>query len=242
MLITVSDFTILHRDYSELPCRAITSIDIATSTTPRMAGFLDLSREIRDMIYKLCLVTEKVIVPFKEHYPLDRVKDIGFRDNMPTVALLGVSKLIGAEAAEILYGKNTWRITSEAPDYYHAGEAGYLNDVQLWKRRAGLFRHIYLVFNHRDIDPDKYSHQIEWEHEDLENSQETSRTQQWILQDTLHGRADDLMKDTWHDKLEFLPKMPNLVTVQIDVAKLYCSSGCCRKEVLKALLECIKEM
>ena len=50
------------------------------------------------------------------------------------------------------------------------------------------------------------------------------------------------MKDTWHDKLEFLPRMTNLVTVQIDVAKLYCSSGCCRKEVLKALLDRIKEM
>lgn len=77
-----------------------------------MTGFLSLSREIRDMIYTLALVMDDVIVPYNEYYPL-KDEEMGFRKNLPTVALLGASKLIEAEAAPIFYGKNTFRITSD---------------------------------------------------------------------------------------------------------------------------------
>ena len=223
MLTTVLAITSRHVDYSELHCAAITNIDITISTTPGMTGFLDLSREIRDMIYNLCLVTDKVIVPSEEYYPLDRVRDLAFRNSMPTVALLGVSKLVGAEAAEVLYGNNTWRIASE--------------DNDVWIGGAELFRHIVLVFDQRDIEPIRFQQQLTSEHRVFKVASENSPALNERRQISLHDFVDSCMEETWLSKFEVLSEMSNLATVKIDVCRLFCWSGCCRGGVLNGLLE-----
>ena len=158
MLITHLDITLLHTDYWEIHYRAINHIDIANHTIAAMTGFLDLSREIRDMIYALALVVEDVIVPYSEFYPLSD-EELSFRKNMPTTGLLGVNKLIGAEAAEVFYGKNTWRITSDFP-----GAARHV----FFKRQRHLFRRVVIVFSQGNVDPRGLHNRTESEYEDQE--------------------------------------------------------------------------
>ena len=69
-----------------------------------MATFMDLPLEVRNMIYECCLVKNSTLVPFKEFYSL-RPKDLAFRKDLPTVALLLVNKTIEAEAAAIFMAK-----------------------------------------------------------------------------------------------------------------------------------------
>ena len=182
------------------------------------------------MIYNLCLITDKVIVPYKEFYPLDRVKDLGFRDDMPTVALLGVSKLVRAEAAEVLYKKNTWRITSEAPFFHKSND----KVDWFWNRRPELFKAVNLVFDQRDIDFEEFRTNSENGHVRLENSSKIAR--QEFLRLYLHMIAANLMEDQWSLKLNDLSLLPNLDTVTFDVKNLYCWFGCCRADLLDALL------
>ena len=112
-----------------------------------MTGFLSLPREIRNMVYELALVVDDVLTPYNEHYALEK-QDLTFRKALPTVALLGVSKLVQLEAVEYLYGWNTWRISSTAPTLFTL--AGYTEN--LWGLRAEYLKHVVTLFDSRDID------------------------------------------------------------------------------------------
>lgn len=92
-----------------------------------MTGFMDLSREIRDMIYELCLVVDEVIIPYNELYPLDAA-NLEFRKNMPAVALLGVSKTSRSfrnplYPSQIVPGVTTQRLPGSGntdPEFYYS--------------------------------------------------------------------------------------------------------------------------
>ena len=69
-----------------------------------MARFVDLPREIRNQIYEYFLVVKGEIMVLNEIYHVPNKQ----RAQPPSLVLTAVSKLIRAEALEVLYGKNIW--------------------------------------------------------------------------------------------------------------------------------------
>ena len=81
-----------------------------------MSGLFKLSRELRDEIYLLCLVTDYEINA--EPTEWERVDfNLQFFSAKPSVALLRVNKLIHAEASIIFYGRNHFHLPT-FPDLY----------------------------------------------------------------------------------------------------------------------------
>ena len=215
-------------------------VSISRPTSPgeaTMPGFMDLSREIRDMIYTLALVVDDVIIPYHEFYPLS-AKELSFRKNMPCIGLLGVSKVVEAEAAEVLFGKNTWRITS---NFQGAARKRIWKDT-IFVRRAPLFRHVILVFNQGDVDPYEYRCLTQNIYEDYESEDEDFQDRDADIKKDMHESAVDIMGDSWTFRVGCFVKMSNLVSVKLDVYWLYCHTGCCRRSVLDLLLVGIKAL
>ncbi|KAL8791807.1 MAG: hypothetical protein Q9195_005616 [Heterodermia aff. obscurata] len=130
-----------------------------------MAGFLSLPLEIRTMIYEFCLVVHPrqgqcgmaggwrwrcycrdVSHPFGP-YKFDKTNcREKWKNGDLTAALLSVSKTIGLEAAQVLYGKNKWPLVPTAWNPIFR----LLNDKNksgsLWSSRAPLFRHVIIDF------------------------------------------------------------------------------------------------
>lgn len=72
-----------------------------------------LPREIREMIYELCLGVEGILVPYPKGNDVESHYDL--KCPKPTVALLALNKQIRSEALPILYRENVWAITYLRP-------------------------------------------------------------------------------------------------------------------------------
>ncbi|CAF9909576.1 MAG: hypothetical protein HETSPECPRED_009464 [Heterodermia speciosa] len=123
-----------------------------------MAGIMGLPLEIRNMIYEYCLTVNHTLVQCRRAAGSSRKcycpvasptsgsrKDLRtWEDADPTVTLLAVSKTVGFEAAGVLYGKNTWQISSDVRNPI----SRLLNDRSkagsIWSSRVPLFRHVTL--------------------------------------------------------------------------------------------------
>lgn len=70
--------------------------------------FLELPREIRDMIYDLVVRVDGVLAPYAAR---DDVHFLDTGGEAPDVALLRVNEQIGEEATICMMKVNTWRIT-----------------------------------------------------------------------------------------------------------------------------------
>ena len=94
-----------------------------------MPSFADLPIELRDIIYEYSLIARYDHPSFPEAYPehwilimiIHRRKNsvlpcsVSYCQALKrclVVALLGVNKSFGLEAAKVLYGKNVWRIST----------------------------------------------------------------------------------------------------------------------------------
>ncbi|GAB7335639.1 hypothetical protein MBLNU13_g07959t1 [Cladosporium sp. NU13] len=80
--------------------------DLSSTKRARHAtrlSFLDLPRELRDIIYELSLVSTETIDVCQLAIPLRNAKKLGI-----STALLRVSRLIHHEALEVIYGLNTF--------------------------------------------------------------------------------------------------------------------------------------
>lgn len=115
------------------------------------SAFMRLPREIRNLIYKFCLIVHGQVVPYKENYDRDTAQD--YTGDKPILALFAVDKAIRKEAASIFYGKNVWRITSNADDlakplYTPTSIGGGRFPKTIWTVHARLFRHV-LIYAHR---------------------------------------------------------------------------------------------
>ena len=201
-----------------------------------MVGFLSLPREIRNMIYQLALVVDEVLTPYNEHYPL-KEKDLAFRKRLPTVALLGVSKLVQLEAAEYLYGGNTWRISSIAPTLFARSTLfGNERYVTMWNLRADYFKNMVTVFDQQDIDREDMHYQMCWLRKSEPELSSEKRMQE------AHSLGEVLMADSWYNRMHALALMPNLESLSVEVGRLACHPGCCRKETLRDLMQYFVEV
>lgn len=103
-----------------------------------MTNFTDLPREIRDMIYPLCLKEDRAIFPYPErHAPVKALA-------APPSALLRVSKSIRAEVISILCSINTFQIGPSL-------SANHVRTFESWESNKHLVRHIKLYVTYYDI-------------------------------------------------------------------------------------------
>lgn len=199
-----------------------------------MATFMDLPLEVRNIIYEYCLLKNSTLVPFKEFYPL-RPKDLAFRKDLPTVALLQVNKTIEAEAAATLYGKNVWRVTVEVthispvPSPVTGEPIGPIDF--LWKKRGPLFRNVILVFDQRDarLHDVKNDTLITTYYSHLQTPEQR--------RDRMHDMIKSNVKCYWGLKFDFVYHMTNIRSLTLDVQLAFCHFGCCRTEALQWMLD-----
>lgn len=117
-----------------------------------MSHFLRLPREVRDLIYEYCLVVEGILDPCTPYY---EEKNPENAKRKPETALLRVNRSIGDEAAQMLYGKNVWRISYKEddpswPEVFWPQVPVY----RAWTKKNIIryMRHIVLKFDSRDVD------------------------------------------------------------------------------------------
>lgn len=106
-----------------------------------MPNFLDLARELRDMIYTHALSTEHILFARNELYPGFEYDRIEFS---MAVALLQVNKQVNAEAIEIFYARNK----------FQASLSPALGRPSLFTTHARLFQKIAMKL--RCSIPDQY--------------------------------------------------------------------------------------
>ncbi|KAI4214025.1 MAG: hypothetical protein LQ351_003429 [Letrouitia transgressa] len=104
----------------------------ASSSSRRPVGFLDLPLELRDQIYRYCLVREHPMVASKG-------LNIFFKRHLHSenISLLLVSKMIGSEASRILYGDNLFQFWYFGQDQYFLHE--YFTEANIRKMRKVQF-------------------------------------------------------------------------------------------------------
>lgn len=196
-------------------------------------------REVREMVYELVLCVDGVLAAYKESYTVDN----DYEGPLPTVALLATNKQIRSETLPVLFGKNTWRITS-APkkltfrykrdgktDRYHESDV-QLSSISaisgtLFSRFGHLLYRVTLDFNFQDIDRTEIVNRV---HATRGSYNAVERMQ------VLHDDSSDLLTKRWLQKQRCFIWISNIRSVVIDITNTYCSFGCCRFEMLERLL------
>ena len=178
---------------------------------------MSLPREVRDMIYKECLVVSDEINPYPAFYE----STTGSKAQGLSLALLGVNRLIGAEARIVLYQENRWRTNSVTTRYKDT----------IFQLYPELFRNITLCLSHCDLDDDTKTeiyyetHSLpenNWWWEDKEE-QKARHTHEKCLREVLNN---------WRWSVIGIHMLPNLQSLKFDLEHLYCPSGCCRRKLL----------
>lgn len=86
-----------------------------SATSKQPTGFLDLPLELRLQIYRYCLVRSNPVLVRYVFIVSYRTSDWGIRDEKKSLLL--VSKKVGFEALEVLYGENVFQV-----DLYTGGQ------------------------------------------------------------------------------------------------------------------------
>ncbi len=190
------------------------------------------------MVYELVLCVDGVLAPYKEHYTVDN--DYG--GPPPTVALLATNKQIRYETLPVLFGKNTWRFTSEPKRltfrYRRDGEteSDYERDGRsrpsrgmidtLFGHFRQLLRRVTLDFNFQATDRTEIVNRV---HTPQGSYSAVERIQ------VLHDDSSDYLFKRWLEKQYYFVWTPNVTSLLIDITNTYCSFGCCRVEMLERL-------
>ncbi|KAL8644308.1 MAG: hypothetical protein Q9226_007831 [Calogaya cf. arnoldii] len=185
--------------------------------------FLDLPREIRNIVYEYSLVIDGEIVP----YPSDLEKPGTAKYKKPTARLLGTCHQIRDEAHEYLYRHNLWRISfPKVPTTF-------------WDDNLPFFRHITVNFDHRDLTANSSAtiHSLV----PCANGPKDQTTRQRRLA-ILHEYA---LKMIYEAKLDMVLDMlvdGNLISVRLDFTELM--HPCCRSLAWKMLqtIESFRQM
>ncbi len=112
-----------------------------------MSHFLRLSRELRDVIYEYCLVVEGILDPCPPYYEEKDPKNAKLK---PNTDLLMVNRQVGTEAAQVLYGKNVWRLSCQQDDPSWP-DSPY--EAKSWENNIIMYmRHIVVKSDSRDAD------------------------------------------------------------------------------------------
>ena len=154
-----------------------------------MPKLTNTPREIRDQIYGYCLIVDGEIMPYDEYYLASKKE----RAAPPNLSLLKVNKMVRAEAMEIFYGKNTWRIGPSGPRTLGAVDSSCPNRL-LWGTYKDLFRHVIVYFTQFDINPDSAYKYARLKNDEYLDATPTSRRAMF------HNTNQALMSVTWAKK------------------------------------------
>ena len=149
---------------------------------------------------------------------------ITYAEDWPCIALLAVNKSIQEEAANVLFGKNVWRLS-----YFEQWKG---QNSSLWFSYAGYFRHITTQMSMNDVG-NMVQH--------IKERRAFGKKHGWsakTLQEDIHGIGLFYMDFRFEWKRRMLMRM-NLKSLVFDVENLFCPHGCCREEVLEYLCECM---
>jgi hypothetical protein len=189
--------------------------------------------EVREMILEYCLCVEGDIVPFPTHYegkgydsPAEPKTTLGWKEaaEVPTVALLSVTKNIREEGLRILLSKNVWRLS-----YLYDPIDSKDHERKFWENYIHLFRYITTQFDMGDASQ-RCLRQItqDWMEPELLNVLGFSEEQRTSL---IHDGRIRCLIVTWQWKQRLMEKM-KLNKLVLGFENLFCPSGCCRSEVL----------
>ncbi|CAL8574155.1 hypothetical protein XPA_000125 [Xanthoria parietina] len=195
-----------------------------------MAGFLSLPREIRDMIYEICLVVNGEIVPYPAEYEYPRYKPEhlteqrrNYMDRKPDVALLQVNKEIREETCPILYGRNLWRMSGGTLSHWDCRVRTFAR----FDRVLRHFKHVISSSDSRDLDHGYFDARRQLRHHKFMSPDEIESTEERMV--PLHELRNYDLLQCWSVKMR-LPYSTDidLETVTIDISNSWCAFGCCR--------------
>ena len=183
-----------------------------------MANFLGLPLEVRDQIYKLSLIVGVEIVAHPDYFEKPTVFGEG-EVSRPAVALLRVNKQIYEEAAAVFYGKNNWRIPNVSRPSV---------DDEIYYKYGHLFRQVTVHLDRRDIDEYLTTKELKDFHRDFAPS---TMDQRLVL---FHTSRRDYLSGSIETRQFLLGGfMKHIQSFTLVVGNLYCSSGCCRLEIIE---------
>ena len=128
-----------------------------------MTSFIDLSREVRNEIYKLCLIQragQPAIFPVAignpksnpTEYLTQHHQELQDLQSRLALGLLGANRLIRAEALPTFYGKNIWLLHSRCIIDHNLSTTYELREP--FKSHITLFRRVAVSFDPKDIYTD----------------------------------------------------------------------------------------
>ena len=199
--------------------------------------------ELRRQVWEDCMVVnlllipspnedEKKILEYKHYFeggylPNLRTKlpekglvsagDAKYQIPLPCMALLAVSKSIRAETAQVLVGRNMWRIT--------VGDT-YLDAIRLWRFDKFLLRRVSLGFSMFDVGK-KIRLRL----------RQNSYLRHYFSNQ--HDALCSLQRKDWRHKWELLDNL-RLDELMLDVDELACPDGCCRASLLWDVVDRVK--
>ena len=198
-----------------------------------MSPFFRLPLEIRNIIYKYCLIVEHRIVPYPSTYELCRLAAIGkvikegdpkpvSRPKFPSLSILRVNKQLHRETSCIFYGQNRWK------DPQCSVNSGYYTSI--FDLHGALFKDIEICFDWRESNF-RLDYFIGNDLSDVAErvcpqfEQRSDRERQEFLHNPIKSRA---FQRLGHQLSQLMPYLNSLV---IDITRLYCPIGCCRTRV-----------
>ena len=170
------------------------------------------------MIYEFCLVVEDAIEPYPPKWATIEDNYVPAGQKYPNLtALLKVNNLVGAEAQEILYSRNNWRVPV----------VDTLGSPTIFNQYPELFRSITMAFDSRDLPGAVRAEVIRLAHRDG-NMSEGARARE------VHTVLQREMTKIW-DQARLLCEqyMEDATTITIDIENLACPSGCCRSKMFR---------
>ena len=201
------------------------------------------------MIHELCLVQPDELIPFPASYEYESSK--------PWIELLFVNKQISEEAAQVFYGKNTWRISDSAAKT-RSHKKGPKSRPLLWETHLHSMRHITIVLDSRAVepaevekvtknhftdaelslvarkyDPDSFTDSV---YSDTDNEEESEIKKSRYTH--YHKELTGLLRQQWGKKLRTLEELDDLKSLEVDLTNIFCPRIHCRPiKIVCGLLE-----
>lgn len=188
----------------------------------QIPNFKDWPFEIREKIYEGCLIYPKELIPFPASYELPNVREPRPKVK-PWNALLYVDKQISAEAAEVFYGKNTWRISDSVAKVRRRLNGGDGSRPLLWKVHLPKMRNVTMALDVDALDPKvvrKVSREVR-----VKGGREQTYKQRRL---NIHRELLPRLQDQWVLKLRRLADIDCLDSLDVVLSDAFCPGEHCR--------------
>lgn len=220
-----------HTSLVAIDCTIAVPVFFRTSKST-MSAFEKLPREIRDIIYELCLCVDEILAPYPD-WPTSGYEP-RLNQRKPEAALLALNKQIRAEALPILFGTNTWRIAAGEVDLAKdkTSSLGIGGADTLWDRYGSYIRKVDVKYTRTQYLPGVFNDIIRFAHKLSSNA---TLNHQLARAKFIHDSVTGSLDIAWATIADALCCCPNIESLHIDTGDLYCAYGCCRTSILQRL-------